>query len=256
MLLNSEAWVDYSDSDVRIFEQCDKMVLTKILECDGKASKALKYLDLGVIPIHLEIMKRILGFLRYILNQDKDSMIFNILKATKENPVKKDFVLTCQKYLETLKVNLSFKEIEKLSKNQFKKILKEKTREAGFDYLNKQKNKQDKIKNIVYSTLKMQDYLADGDRNKDVTKLIFKARGKTLDIKLHKKWKYDDTLCVGCGKNDESGSEVLQCIGFGEMTEKVTYSAFFSSSVDEQIKVGKEMLKRLKKRLKMREEVT
>ena len=36
----------------------------------------------------------------------------------------------------------------------------------------------------------MQEYLADCDRNMDISKLIFEARGKTLDIKLHKKWKY------------------------------------------------------------------
>ena len=66
MLLNSEAWVNYSESDVRILEQCDDMLITKILECDGKGSNALKYLDLGVIPIRFEIMKRKLGFLQYI----------------------------------------------------------------------------------------------------------------------------------------------------------------------------------------------
>ena len=32
----------------------------------------------------------------------------------------------------------------------------------------------------------MQEYLADGDRNTDISKLIFKARRKTLDIKLQK----------------------------------------------------------------------
>ena len=45
----------------------------------------------------------------------------------------------------------------------------------------------DKIKNIKFEELKIQDYLADGDRNNLVSKIIFKARGKTLDIKLQKK---------------------------------------------------------------------
>ena len=33
--------------------------------------------------------------------------------------------------------------------------------------------------NIKYEELKIQDYLADGDRNISVSKIIFKARGKT-----------------------------------------------------------------------------
>ena len=50
-----------------------------------------------------------------------------------------------------------------------------------------------KILDIQYSKLQMQEYLAD--RNTDISKLIFKASGKTLDIKFHKKWKYDHILC-------------------------------------------------------------
>ena len=102
------------------------MLLTRILDCDSRSSNPLKYLELGVVPIRFQIMRRKLGFLQYLLNQEKDSMIYNVLKATVENPVKNDFVLTCKKYLETLEINLSFEEIAKLSKFKFNKILKEK----------------------------------------------------------------------------------------------------------------------------------
>ena len=108
--------------------------------------------------------------------------------------MKNDFVFTCKKYLETLKLNISFDEIEKMSKYTFKKLLKEKTKMAAFEYLEAQKNKQDKIKDIVYSKLEMQEYLADGERNIEISKTIFKARGKTLDVKLQKRWKYSDTI--------------------------------------------------------------
>ena len=67
-------------------------------------------------------------------------MIAQVLKATCDNSVKNDFVFTCKKYLETLKLNLSFDEIEKMSKYTFKKLLKEKTRSAAFEYLEAQKN--------------------------------------------------------------------------------------------------------------------
>ena len=102
----------------------------------------------------------------------------------------------------------------------------------------------------------MQEYLADGDRNTDISKLIFKARGKTLEIKLHKKWKYDDALCSGCKINQESGEEILSCDSFGQNKEKVMYSGFFSSSVEEQVSVAKVMFQKLKIRKKIREEVT
>ena len=37
---------------------------------------------------------------------------------------------------------------------------------------------------------------------------------------MHKKWKYDDTLCVGCRQRDETGEEMLTCKYF-ESAEKI-----------------------------------
>ena len=116
--------------------------------------------------------------------------------------------------------------------------------------------KQEKIKNIEFTELKMQDYLGQGDRNISISKIIYKARGQTLDIKMHKKWKYDDISCVGCNKNNESGEEILRCENLGKNEEKLEYDLFFSEFVMKQISVGKIMIKKLKKRKKIREEVT
>jgi hypothetical protein len=183
-------------------------------------------------------------------------MISQVLKATCDNSVKNDFVFTCKKYLETLKINVSFDEIEKMSSYTFKKLLKEKTRSAAFEYLEGQKNKQDKIKEIVHTKLEMQEYLADGDRNTSVAKIIYKARGKTLDVKLQKSWKYSDKLCSGCKTNEESGDEILSCDSFGDNPEKLPYSWFYSSVVTDQVSVGKIMLKKMKAKDKINEGIT
>ena len=102
----------------------------------------------------------------------------------------------------------------------------------------------------------MQEYLLDGDGKRNISETIFKARGKTLDIKLQKKWKYDDKLCSGCYENEESGEEILSCKSFGENMEMASYSWFFSEDVAEQISVAKILVKRLKVRKKLREEIT
>ena len=44
-----------------------------------------------------------------------------------------------------------------------------------------------------------------------VSKTIYKARGMTLDIKMQKKWKYDDMKCEGCQEHVEAGEEILKC---------------------------------------------
>ena len=113
-----------------------------------------------------------------------------------------------------------------------------------------------KLKNIEYKELKMQDYLADGDRNISVSKVIYKARGMILDIKMQKKWKYEDTMCEGCHEKSETGEEVLRCDLLGPNEKKAQYSWFYNNLVSKQIVVGKVMLQKLKKRKRIREEIT
>ena len=55
--------------------------------------------------------------------------------------------------------------------------------------------------------------------------------------------------------NEESGEEILLCSSFGENTENITYSWFYKSS-DKQISAAKLLVKKLKTREKIREEVT
>ena len=89
--------------------------------------------------------------------------------------------------MDLLDIKLSFDEITMMSQNKFKQLVKHKTEVAGFNYLIKEKNKQSKIANLKYSSLKMQEYLLEGNKNTYISRLIFKARGKNLDLKMHKK---------------------------------------------------------------------
>ena len=158
--------------------------------------------------------------------------------------------------METLKLKLSFEDIEKMSKFQLRRILKEKMKNEAFEFLKSQQLKQEKIKDIKYKELKIQDYLADGDRNTSISKVIFKARGKTLDIKTQKRWKYDDLQCTGCNQNMESGEEIMQCEKLGKNQFGAEYSWFYSDLVSKKILAGKVIMKKLQMRKKLREEIT
>ena len=68
--------------------------------------------------------------------------------------------------------------------------------------------------------LEMEEYLNDGNRNTRTSKLIFKARGRNLSIKMHNKWKYSDVICMGCGKNNETENELLSCAVFDLRSEE------------------------------------
>ena len=153
-------------------------------------------------------------------------------------------------------MKMSFEDLEKMSKIQLKRILEEKIKYEALEFLKKQQLQQEKIKNLEFMELKMQDYLMDGDRNTLVSKTIFKARGKILDIKTQQKWKYEDNICVGCQVNIESGEEILQCNTLGKNEKEISYDWFYSDMVKKQIEAGKLMIKKLRKRRTIREGIT
>ena len=88
LLLNSEAWVNLSEQNIRALEQTNEILLSRILDSDSNTSNIFKYLELGVCPVRFEIMKRKILFLQYILKQEKRSMIHKVFKATCGQPIK------------------------------------------------------------------------------------------------------------------------------------------------------------------------
>ena len=145
---------------------------------------------------------------------------------------------------------------EHIFRQNKKHVLKEKIQNEAFMYLRNQQTKQEKIKNIQYKELKMQDYLADGDRKISVSKVIYKARGMSLDIKMQKRWKQEDIKCLGCQERSETGEEILQCEKLRLNENQAQYSWFFSNLVSKQRAAGKVMVEKLKKRKRIREEIT
>ena len=183
-------------------------------------------------------------------------MIFQVLKATRDNPANNDFVKTCQNYLDKLNIQLTFEELGKMSKWSVKKLVNLKIADAAFKYLSEIQVKQSKISHIKYDELCIQEYLLDGNRNTEVSKFIYKARSMTLDIKTQKSWKYNDKLCIGCGVNYETGEEILLCTGLKteRVPQTVFYDLLFIGKTREMSEVAKILMKRLKLRDKLMDE--
>ena len=157
ILLNSEAWVNLTDKDIRGLEQTDEILLSKVTESEANTSNTFKYLELGILPLRFEIMKRQNLFLQYVLKQDKSSMIYRVFDATRENPIKNYFVKICENYLKSLDIKLSFRDIELMGNWVFKNLMIDKVKVAGFKYMIALQKKESKILHI--NSLDMQEYL-------------------------------------------------------------------------------------------------
>ena len=158
--------------------------------------------------------------------------------------------------MKSLELNIPIEEFGKLSKWKAKTLLRKKTSKAALKYLLEEKEKQIKLASLEYDKLEIQEYLVQENRNTEVSKIIFKARSLTLDIKLHKKWKYHDKICMGCGVKEENGDELLHCDGFGDGKtdfKQISYSVVFNGSASEMADIGQELRKRLKIQKKISE---
>ena len=102
----------------------------------------------GQIPARFEVIKLRLFFLKYILNQNSESLIARFLQIQIEKSSKFDWVSTCLKDLKKLKIDISFEDIKNLPNNQFKNIIRKKCKEVALEYLlNKRGSKG---KEIIY----------------------------------------------------------------------------------------------------------
>ena len=86
-------------------------------------------------------------------------MIYRVFDATRENPIKNDFVQICENYLKSLDIELSFRDIELMGNWVFKNLMIDKVKVAGFKYMIALQKKESKILHIKYNSLDMQEYL-------------------------------------------------------------------------------------------------
>ena len=77
------------------------------------------------------------------------------------------------------------KQISKLSKRTYKKIIKEKVRVAAFEDLVTRKDSHSKVRDISYKKFKIQQYLSSSKFTIKEKQLLFKLRTRMFDAKAN-----------------------------------------------------------------------
>ena len=111
-------------------------MLRLVTGAQAKSPTEMLYLETAQIPVKQVISSRRLMYLHNILKQQDEELIKRIYCAMKESPMKDDWVINVEKDLNELGINLSDEEIFKLTKSQFKLIVKAKIRQHARSYKN------------------------------------------------------------------------------------------------------------------------
>ena len=131
------------ENELRMIERIEEEFMRKILKTSKGCPITSLYLVLGQTPARFEILKMRLLFLKYILEQPLESIIYRMLKLQLENPTRGDWASSCFKDLENINLKLTLEQIKSMKKEKYKSIVKEKVSEAALKYLINKKEKKD-----------------------------------------------------------------------------------------------------------------
>ena len=236
------------DRQLEQLERVDEECLRKILGCPSKTPKELLYLETGTIPVRYIIMGRRLNYLWYLLNEEEDALIRRFLQAQIDSPIKGDWILTVRENLAHLDINMSLEEICATSKNAFKVIVKEALQKKSLEYLQSLQQIHSKSKNLKYSSIALQPYLAPSDVKLSIQEkqFLFSVRSRMLDGNDGKK-----TLQCSAEFPEEQ-PHLIQWdkLSENEVTENLPkYNDIYSDNVCQLAKIGR-LLKAKHEKLK------
>jgi hypothetical protein len=159
ILYGAEAMYIVKETDYRALEMIEESVMKKVFQTKKTCPRHLLYLEAGVVPARYQVERQILNFLKYILQQDQNSMICRMFWAMKENPTRGDWASFAISLIQKYNLNLSLTDIKNMKTNLFKKLVKKQMKEIALSELIFRQKKGAKGKFIHYNSFNMAEYL-------------------------------------------------------------------------------------------------
>ena len=125
ILNNSEAWYGLTNSKISDLEDLDRLLLRRILKAPVSTPQEALFLELGLIPIGVQIKAKRIKFLHYILSRNESEMIYQFFTAQWFNPSRGDCAETVKTDLEDDGIPVILEDIKRKSKESLKRKLKQ-----------------------------------------------------------------------------------------------------------------------------------
>jgi hypothetical protein len=213
--------------------------------------KEMLYLEMGCTPMRFTIMMRRIMFLHYILNEDKEALVNQVLQAQINEPSRNDFILGVEKDLDELEIYLSLDDIKNFPQETLRKFLKKQVNEKALMFLNKKKLKHTKVMHIQHTELSMENYLLPNNvKSLELARFLFCARTRMVDVGAN--YGKPGKCKLGCEELDTQqhllncpkidGSDLIQ------VGKTYDYEDLFSSQVEEQLVITSVLAAKFKRR--------
>ena len=253
ILYACETYYNLKESEIRQIERIEEGYMRRLLKTTKGCPINQLYFELGQIPARFEILKLRLLFLKYILDQEEESLINKFFKLQIQQPTKGDWGSTCISNLSELNMNLSLEEIKSMPKQRFKNILKQKILREAFEYLVRKK-KGTKGKEIEYEELKMADYLLPNNIILSIEnqRNIFAIRNMMVNIPANFSSQQKATGVVKCICGQiENMKHIYSCNYLNSDSELHEYGKIFFGTLTEQKEIFERFQINLEKRYEL-----
>ena len=200
MLFNSQAWSKLRKKDINSLQTLQLKYLKRVLGVASSTANAVVYLELGVLPIQYEIELRQLMFLHRILNLEDEDPVHEMFtnQTTLAEAGEENWWSGVKLLLNKYELTETLDEIKTMSKGRFRWLVKKAVEKVALEQLQLECSLLKKTSNLKYEELKLQPYLSKLYPSQ--SRIIFKMRSQTLDIKTHSTYKYADRLSeMWCG---------------------------------------------------------
>ena len=180
-LFNSEAWGEFSKSDISELEVLDRKILRLCLGAHSKSPSEMLYLESGQLSISNVISVRRLCYFQNILKRHESEIVKRIYIAQKNNPSPGDWIYRVKEDLETFQINMGEDAIERMDENQFKVFIKGRVRKTAFKQLREVQAGHNKVKQIQFTCLRgPQGYLTSKLLNNKMRSLLYNLRSRSV----------------------------------------------------------------------------
>ena len=229
ILYACETYFNLKETEVRQIERIEESFMRQLLNTTKGCPINQIYLELGQIPARFDIIKLRLLYLKYILNQEENSLILKVFILQIEKPTKFDWASTCRNNLKQLDINLSFEDIKKMTLNKYNNTVKDKCRKGAYKYLMKKRGS--KGSEIEYPKIEMAKYLLP---NKYLTideqRQLFAVRNRMVDIPSNFSTKENNlSKCVCQQKEDMQHIYICEYLNTKEPEE--SFEKLFSGNM-------------------------
>jgi hypothetical protein len=180
ILYACETYYNLKETEIRQIERIEESFMRQLLKTKRGCPIKQMYLELGQIPARFDILKLRLFFMKYILSQEENSLIYKFFNLQIQQPSKNDWASTCVTNLKQLDIKLTLEEIKLMSLNSFKEIVRKQSKEYAFKYLMEKRGS--KGIEINYPYIEMSEYLLPNNQGLtiDDKRNLFAVRNRMI----------------------------------------------------------------------------